>query len=167
MFTRRFGMIAFAALAGAATATAAAQVRRTPGEGPAQVQVGVELKVGADSLQAAGAGTCTHAPQASIYNVRSQLRTARYASGGQSVQLTMWDPLDGSEDMFTLAASKGSNSRTVSTVRGGQATGSGKVTFEPSGKGGTFRVDAKAADGSSITGTIRCDAFTPHVAEGG
>jgi hypothetical protein len=55
----------------------------------------------------------------------------------------------------------------VSTVRGGQVTGSGKVTFEPSGKGGTFRVDATAADGTSISGTIRCDAFTPHVAEGG
>jgi hypothetical protein len=28
-------------------------------------------------------------------------------------------------------------------------------------------VEAKAADGTAITGTIKCDAFAPHLAEGG
>jgi hypothetical protein len=38
---------------------------------------------------------------------------------------------------------------------------------EKSGNGGTFTVDAKAASGVAVTGTIKCDSFAPHVAEGG
>jgi len=148
-----------------AVLTAAAQVRREPGG--AQVQVSVDLKIGGRSLQTNAGGSCTHAPQASINNIRSQLRTARFSAGERSAQLTFWDPLDGSNDMFTLAVSTGPSSSTVSTVRGGHPAGSGSVAFEPAGKGGTFRIEAKAADGTPIAGTIKCDAFTPHVAEGG
>ena len=144
---------------------ASAQVRR--GSAAAQVQVSVDLKIGGESLQANGAGACTHAPQAAIYNVRSQLRTAGLSAGARSAQLTLWDPLDGSNDMFTLAFSNGPSSGTISTVRGGQPSGSGSVAFEVAGKGGTFRIDGKTADGKPITGTITCQAFTPHVAEGG
>jgi hypothetical protein len=70
--------------------------------------------------------------------------------------------------MVTLSVSTGNSSRQISTVRGGGATsGSGKVTLEKSGSGGAFTIDAKTSDGASITGTIKCDAFAPHVAEGG
>jgi hypothetical protein len=154
------------ALSGLAAAGVDAQVRRAQ-PGRSQVQVTIELKIGPDALKAAGSGACTHAPQASIYDLRAQLRAVRFAVSGQSVQLSFWDPLDGSEDMFTLAASTGTNARSVSTVRGGNAKGSGTAVFEPAGKGGTFRIDARTADGIPIAGTIKCDAFTPHMAEGG
>jgi hypothetical protein len=149
-----------------ATASATAQDRRAQ-PGRAQVQVAVDLKIGSQPLQANGSGSCTHAPQASIYDVRSQLRSVRYSSGGGSVQLTLWDPLDGAPDMFSLSTNAGTTNGTISTVRGGKIVGSGTVTFEPAGKGGAFRVSAKAADGTAISGTIKCDAFTPHAAEGG
>jgi hypothetical protein len=128
------------------------------------VPISVDLKVGNEQLQGSGNGTCTHAPQASIYDIRSQMWSAAYQTDkGQSVQLTLWRPIDKSGDMFNLSA----NAATVSTVRKGTPSGSGTVTFEPAGKGGTFRLNAKAANGSAISGSIKCDAFLPHVAEGG
>lgn len=144
------------------TGTSLAAGQRTPAS--KTVPISVDLKVGNDQIQASGNGTCTHAPQASIYDIRSQMWTAGYRTDkGQSVQLTLWRPVDKSQDMFNLRA----NAASVSTVRKGTPSGSGSVTFEPAGKGGTFRVNAKAANGSAISGSIKCDAFLPHVAEGG
>src|SRR5688500_13728332 len=84
-----------------ASVAAGAQRRQQPGQ--TEVQIAVDVKIGAEPYQISGAGTCSHAPQASIYNVRSQLRTVRHSSEGRSVQLTVWDPLDGSGDMFSLS----------------------------------------------------------------
>jgi phage tail sheath gpL-like len=83
------------------------------------------------------------------------------------LNLSMWRPKNGSGDMVSLSVSTGKTSKTVSTVRGAAVAGSGKVTLAATGKGGVFTVDAKAADGTAITGTIKCDAFAPHIAEGG
>ena len=149
----------------ASVAIVSAQGRRQ--SGAVQVPVVVNLKVGAETIQATGSGSCTHAPQAAIFSVKSHMRTARIGEGERSVQLTWWDPADGSDDMINLSVGTGSSSRNVSTVRGGQPSGSGTATFEAEGKRGTFRVQAKAADGTAIAGTITCEAFTPHVAEGG
>jgi hypothetical protein len=55
----------------------------------------------------------------------------------------------------------------ISTVRGGKPNGSGTATFEPAGKGGTFKIQAKTADGTVVAGSIKCDGFLPHFAEGG
>lgn len=140
------------------------QVRRR--SGPPLVPMEVALKVGADAFNAKGEGACTHAPQASIYNVRSEMWSARHEAGDRSVQLTLWKPADGSAPMFTLSAN-GAKSLTLSTVRGGEVSGSGTVTFVPSGKGGTFTIAAKSKTGETVSGTIRCDAFTPAQAEGG
>lgn len=142
---------------------ASAQIRRTAPDA-AKVPMSVDLKLGSDAIAATGTGQCTHAPQASIYDVRSQMWTARHeGTGGKAVQLTLWKPMDGSAEMFTLSAGP----VTVSTVRGGQPSGSGTVKFEAAGRGGAFRIDAKSADGRAISGVIKCDAFTPHIAEGG
>lgn len=153
-------LLTLAAVTGAVSAAA--------GQGgtaaPRTVPISVDLKIEGETYQAAGSGTCTHAPQASIYDIRSQMWTAAHEMGpGKSVRLTFWRPTDKSQDMFGLRA----NRVNVSTLRGGTPSGSGTVTFEPGGKGGTFRVDAKGADGKAITGTIKCDAFLPHIAEGG
>lgn len=160
--TRTAAAIAFAGAIPIGLATADAQ-RRGAGQN-ATATVAIDLKVGSESIVATGAGRCTHAPQASIYDTPSKMWTARQeGASGKAVQLTLWRPQDGSKDLFSLAAGTVS----VSTVTRGQPTGSGTVTFEPHGPGGEFRIAAKSADGRAISGTISCDAFAPHVAEGG
>jgi len=146
----------------------AAGQRRVPG-GAAELQAPVEvsLNVGGQRYDASAPGKCTHAPVASIYQVVSELWTAQQSNEGHSLSLSLWRPKDGSGDMVSLSVSTGKSSKTVSTVRGTAVAGSGKVTLAPTGKGGVFTVEAKAADGTAITGTIKCDAFAPHLAEGG
>ena len=46
-------------------------------------------------------------------------------------------------------------------------TGTGTVILSTSAKGGTFTVAAKTTAGEAIAGTIKCEAFTPAIAEGG
>jgi hypothetical protein len=141
--------------------------RRAPGQAQTKQQIQTSLKVGGQMYQSSEPGKCTHAPVASIYNVVSEMWSVQQASEGRSLALSFWRPKNGSADMVTLAVTSGNTSHHVSTVRGGATTGSGKVTFEKSGNGGTFTVDARTSTGAAITGTIRCDAFAPHTAEGG
>jgi hypothetical protein len=138
--------------------------RRTGG--PALVPVEISLKVAGQSYDVKGQASCTHAPKASIYNVLSEMWTVRQEQEGQSVQLTLWKPLDGSASMFTLSTG-GKKNTSITTVRGGEVSGSGTVTFAPSGKGGTFTIDARGKANDTVTGTITCQAFTPAMAEGG
>ncbi len=87
---------------------------------------------------------------------------------GRSLTLTLWQPNDGSAEMVTLSVRTGGSSHEINTVRGGGPTsGSAKVTLAKAGQGGTFTIDGKTKDGSAISGTIKCDAFAPHIAEGG
>ena len=130
------------------------------------VPVEVSLKVGSATYNAKSAGECTHAPRAGIYDIASQQWTARHEEDGRSVQLTFWKPANGTAEMFSLSVS-GKPNVSVSTVRGGQTSGSGTVKFQPSGKGGTFTVDAKGKAGEPVVGTFKCEAFTPAMAEGG
>jgi hypothetical protein len=141
--------------------------RRAPGQAQMKQQIQVALKVGGQMYQSSEPGKCTHAPVASIYNVVSEMWSVQQASEGRSLALSLWRPKNGSGDMVTLAVTSGNTSHQVSTVRGGATTGAGKVMFEKSGSGGTFSVDARTSAGAAITGTIRCDAFAPHTAEGG
>ena len=159
--------IAMAAAGSAFIAVGAAgQIRRqaTP---EANIPVHVSLKIEGQAFESSAAGKCTHAPKASIYNVASELRTVQLSDGGRSTNLTWWHPLDGSADMVNLSITGAGGSHNVSTVRGGQVMGSGTVKFDKSGTGGIFTVDAKTAKNVAITGTIKCDSFGPHVAEGG
>jgi hypothetical protein len=141
--------------------------RRAPGQAQANQAIQVALKVGGTTYQSSQAGKCTHAPVASIYKTVAELWSVQQNGDGHSLSLTLWKPKDGSGDMVTLSVTSGSLSHQVSTVRGGTTTGSGKVTLEKTGNGGTFSVDAKSSSGTSIGGTIKCDAFAPHMAEGG
>lgn len=142
--------------------------RRAPGQAPSKQAITVSLKVDGQAYESREPGSCTHAPTASIYSIVSEMWSVQQSSGGRSLALTVWRPKDGSADMLTLSASSGNSSHQVSTVRGGNATsGSGRVTLDRSSGGGTFTIDAKTRDGAVISGTIKCDAFAPHVAEGG
>jgi hypothetical protein len=141
--------------------------RRAPGQAQPTQAIQAALKVGGATYQSSQAGKCTHAPVASIYNTVAELWSVQQNGEGQSLSLTLWKPKDGSGDMVTLSVTSGNVAHQVSTVRGGTTAGSGKVTLEKSGNGGTFSVDAKSSSGASISGTIKCDAFAPHMAEGG
>ena len=155
---------AIVALTFATSVMHADQIRRRGGESTqSQVPLEVSLKVGSGAYNAKGQGSCTHAPMASIYGVLSQMWSVRQQANGRSVSLTLWKPSDGSASMFSLSVDE----TTISTVRGGQVMGGGTVTLAPAAKGGTFTVNAKAKTGEAITGTIKCDAFTPAIAEGG
>jgi hypothetical protein len=152
----------------AATAAMAEQ-RRAPGSADTSVPVSIALTVGAQAYDATGKATCTYAPVAGIYNLRAEQWSVRHSSEGGSLSLTHWHPAAGA-DMFTLSVGSGNTRSGVSTVRvgtNGTIDGSGTVTLKREGKGGTFTVAAATAKGAKITGTIKCEAFTPAIAEGG
>jgi hypothetical protein len=166
MELRAFGRSLVPLLLVALTAAAAAQARRQQPPRPDTVPMEISIKVGPGSYDDQGPGSCTHAPKASIYGVVSQMWSARHQTDKRSLSLTLWRPLDGSGDMFTLAVNDRTNV-SITTVRGGQPSGSGTVKLETLDKGGTFRVQAKGPGGEAVMGMIRCEMFMPHVAEGG
>ena len=141
--------------------------RRAPGQTQANQAIQVTLNVGGAPFQSNEAGKCTHAPVASIFKTVAEMWSVQQNAQGRSLALTLWKPKDGSGDMVTLSVTSGNISHQVNTVRGATTSGSGKVTLERAGNGGTFSVDAKTSGGAAITGTIKCDAFAPHTAEGG
>jgi hypothetical protein len=152
---------------GALVANISAQ-RRPPAQAQPTQAIQAALKAGGATYQSNEPGKCTHAPVASIYKTMAEMWSVQQNGQGRSLALTLWKPKDGSGEMVTLSVTSGNVSHQVSTVRGGAATaGSGKVILKPAGSGGTFSVDAKSGSGAAITGTITCDAFAPHVAEGG
>lgn len=150
---------------GGFSATGTAQ--RRPGQAETQQGIQISLKVGAQTYQSSEPGKCTHAPVASIYQTMAELWSVQQSQDGRSLSLSFWKPKDGSADMVTLSVRNGSTSNLVNTVKGATLAGSGKVTFVKSGDGGTFTVDARSKEGAAITGTIRCEAFGRHIAEGG
>ena len=144
--------------------------RRVPGARPdTTVPVTVALKVGSQAYDFTGKATCTHAPVAGIYDLRAEQWSVQQSSDGGSLSLTHWHPATGA-DMFNLSVTSGNTQSSVSTVKvgtNGTIDGSGAVTLSREGKGGTFTVAAATAKGAKITGTIKCEAFTPALAEGG
>jgi hypothetical protein len=146
----------------------AEQIRRRPADPEKSgTSMQVSLTAGGQRYESSAAGQCTHAPTASIYGVVSELWTAQQSDNGKSLSLSLWQPKDGSKPMVSLTVSSGKSQHRVSTIKGAQIIGSAKTQFEPAGKGGMFTVYAKSAEGADIMGTIKCDAFAPHIAEGG
>ena len=135
---------------------------------PAPVKV--SLKAGANSYEAAGSGECKAAPQASIYGIQAALYSVSHRSGSQSLNLTLWQPKDGSPSMMSLRVSIGSSHYEVDTVRGGakrDTRGSGRATLQKASAGGLIAIDAVAASGEKIAGKIQCSRFGAIQAEGG
>jgi hypothetical protein len=151
-------------------AVPAAQVRVPRGTDRPTVNVAIALKSGVGAYTATGQGRCTYAKMASIYGVLSEQWSVQQSDDSHSVALTFWKPKSGGDPMFNLSLSSGAKSQAVNTVKapGAPATeGTGTMTFAAADKGGTFTIDAKDAKGGAISGTIKCDAFTPAIAEGG
>jgi len=133
-----------------------------------KVDVSIELKAAEQTFTFNGKGECSYEPVAYIYGTKAQLWKVEGRNAKGSASLTLWRPAAGSGDMISLYATTGGKSYTVNTVgTGGNAVGSGKVTFTPVGRGGTFTIDAATASGGRITGSLKCGAFTAVVVEGG
>ena len=169
MVYRRITTLATAGLVAVAAVTTGAQ-RRVPGQrADNTVPVTIALQAGADAYQFTGKATCSHAPRASIYGLLAERWTVDQSDGSRSATLALWHPVSGT-DLVSLALSIGDKRHSVSTIKvgnNGRVEGSGAITLAREGQGGTFTVKATAANGTKITGTVKCDAFTPAIAEGG
>lgn len=170
MFDHRV-IVAFVCVALVLPSIGAGQDLRTPSTPEeTKVVVSIALKVAGQPYNFSGKARGTYAPIASIYGTNAQQWRVEHNEDRQSVSLTFWRPTAGSGDMFTLHCTINGKSYVVSTVKtsgGGTIQGSGKVTFSPSKPGGTFTIDATTADGLTITGTIKCSAFSAPVDVGG
>lgn len=160
------GALVFASVAAAQRPTRSAE------GAPVDDKVGVTvaLQVGGGAYQFSGRGDCGHEPKGWIYGTAAKLWTVEQSEGPKSMTLTLWSPTSGSGNMFTLRVTSGGKSYETDTVKGkdaGPTKGSGTVTIAPAGTGGMFTVNATAANGAKISGTIKCDAFRAVVAEGG
>jgi hypothetical protein len=145
-----------------------ADQRRPLGSGSerAQTNATIALKMGASSYDYTGQARCEHLPKGSIFGTLAERWTVQQHDGTRSMSLTLWKPLAGGDNLITLSLSNGNKSQEVSTT-GTPKQGSGSITFEPAGPGGTFVVNATSAQGAKISGTVKCEAFTPAIAEGG
>lgn len=155
-----------------AAVDARAQRRAAPraaGEGN-KVAVAVSLAAGATQYAFTGEGACQSTPRASIYALPAALSSVRVHDGARSLNLTLWQPADGTPGMMSLGVNIDGKSHSVDTVKVGQQgriQGSGTARLAKQGEAGVFTIDATAADGTKIKGTIRCASFTAPVAEGG
>lgn len=145
--------------------------RRAPTAGQkATVQATIALRAGRQAYDFSGQAQCRHAPQASIYDINAEMWSVEQNEAGKRLNMTVWKPKDGSQAMLNLTLSTGGKEARVSTVKAPKqaaSTGSGTVTFAAEGKGGTFTINASTQSGEKVSGTVKCDAFTPLVAEGG
>ena len=156
------------ALCGALTFASVDAAQRSPAGDT--VGVVIALQAGTDSYRFTGQGTCTQEPKGWIYETAAHLRSIEQSEGQRHIRLTLWSPANKSANMFSLYLSVGGKSYQTTTITGkdaGPTKGSGTVAFASAGSGGTFTVNATAANGTKITGTIKCDAFRTAVAEGG
>ena len=157
------------AIAVAVTSGVQAQ-RRVPAQrADTTVPVTIALKAGAEDFTFTGKATCTHAPVASIYGLIAERWTVDQSEGNRGVTLALWHPASGS-DLISLRLTGGAKPHSVSTIKvgtNGTVEGSGTITLAKQKTGGTFTINATTAAGTKISGTVKCDAFTPAFAEGG
>ena len=134
-----------------------------------QSPIQLALKIGGESYVASARGTCLAQPHGTLYEVPAPQWNARHRDNGRYVNLAFWR-VQNEGDMFSLGVLVGPTMHKVNTVkvRGkGTVQGQGVVRFAPNGSGGTFTIDATAASGVRIIGTITCGAFTRPVEENG
>jgi hypothetical protein len=141
-------------------------------QGPAAqstVAMTVALKAGDKAYDFSGQGKCTHAPIASIYGLRAERWTAERSGEGPSATVAVWRPASGS-DLVSVSFALGEARYAMSTIKvgsNGRTEGSGTIAFARDGAGGTFTINGIAGNGTKISGSVKCAAFTPAVAEGG
>jgi hypothetical protein len=142
--------------------------RRPMGTGAPErsVSATIDLKVGAAAYSFSGKARCEHMPKGSIYDVVAERWSVNQSGNGQNLMLNVWKPLAGGENLITLSVTTAGKSQTVNTSAPSKQ-GSGTVTFAPQGTGGTFTINATSDSGAKISGTVKCEAFTPAEAVAG
>ncbi|HUR95680.1 MAG TPA: hypothetical protein VMY76_13940 [Gemmatimonadales bacterium] len=141
---------------------------RSPIRDPVQVKVNADVDGSRGTYS--GLGECQYTSEASIFQVPAALwRASVEAETGQlrSVNLTLWQPKGSDEMQVSLTLANTGGTYSIATVKGAELKGSGNGRVEPSGAGGTIRVEGKDADGHSIRVVLECARWTEPVAEGG
>ena len=141
--------------------------RRPMGASPeAKSSATIALKVGAAAYDFTGQATCEHLDKGSIYDVVAERWSVEQQDGSRNLHLNVWKPVAGGENLISLFISTGGKRYEVNTT-GPTKEGSGTILFAPEGKGGTFTIKAKSKDGATISGTVKCTAFSPAIAVAG
>jgi hypothetical protein len=162
------------ALLSSLTSEAAAQRRKSlqaSDDARLALTLNVSAEIGGKTYQASGAGSCRHAPEASIRGVSASMWMVEYGGGDggaiTQLNLTLWRPKDGSPDQVSLALDGKGGSHRVETGSGEENRGEAAVVILPNGPGGRFEIKGKNAAGKRMQLTIECPAFTGVEAEGG
>jgi hypothetical protein len=160
------------ALTQEATRSAASQAldAATAGGERGSVPIAIAAEIDGDEHRARGNGSCSHAEQAYIRGVPSQMWQVQYRGDDDEISylnLTMWRPDGGGVDQVSFSAQTESGSHRIDTVVGSELTGSGVVMLRPEGEGIRVTLDGRDADGRTIRLTISCARVTPAIAEGG
>lgn len=164
--------LTYCAIAVALLSITSAAQRRPGGAAAPDQKVGaaIDLRVNGTPYTFKGQAVCHHLAMGSIYDIRAERWSVQQSEADRSAALTLWRPLTGGADMVTLSITLGGKRHDVNTVKSPNATkteGSGSVRLSQQGGAGTFTVDATAASGAKVTGTIKCDQFTvPEVVAG-
>jgi hypothetical protein len=151
------------AASGASDAAAAAGERGS-------VPIVIAADIDGDEHRARGNGSCSHAEQAYIRGVPSQMWQVQYRGGDGEIShlnLTIWRPDGGGVDQVSFSAQSESGSHRIDTVVGSELTGSGAVMLRPEGEGIRVTLDGRDADGRPLRLTISCARVTQAIAEGG
>jgi hypothetical protein len=131
------------------------------GQARPAVTVQIDVRVGGASYTGTGAGECHATDEASIFNAPAAFKSARHTDSTRNLNLTLWRLVKGG-DMVTLDVELGGKRHRVNTLTVAPAAdrrGSGSVTFQARGAGGTFTLDVTADTGARITGQVGCSAF--------
>jgi hypothetical protein len=134
------------------------------------VPMKVTASVDGDEDESSGPGECAGSADASIYDVPATLWRAAYQDSdddGPRLNLTLWRPKAGGADMVTLSLWSDETTHRISTVKGGQITGSGTAGVRPQGKGGILTVSGEDDHGHAVELSVECERFDEVVAEGG
>jgi hypothetical protein len=135
------------------------------------VPITITGKLARFDFEASGTGECGTSADASIYEVpATQWHVTFGAENHTNIQylnLTVWRPRAGGDNMVNVALQSGEATHQIATVKGGTMTGSGTAGVEPAGKGGTLTVSGKDDHGHPMELTVRCERFDEIVAEGG
>jgi hypothetical protein len=152
---------------------AASAQRRAPGSRPAEevTDIGITARLGSKSFSSKVSGTCKYEPSASIYNVPAalyQIEAQGPAKGEiKRLNLTLWQPKDGSADQVSLLLETGSRTSRIDVNPRSAATGNASLRIKPSGEGGSLELKGKDAKGTPLSLTIDCPTFSAVAAEGG
>jgi hypothetical protein len=122
------------------------------------VPLSIEATVDGRRYAAEGTGECRHAPDAYIYGEPSAMWLVQYRGADEvrSLSLTLWQPKSGADEQVSVTLGTEHASPSISTVRGGEMSGTASAGVEMEGAGARLRVDGRDAAGDVLRIEVRC-----------